>query len=120
LTLIIHTQFSPWEMTWSFSLWLESVAIMPQINILSKFGGADSFILHYIACLGSYRFFYILWWAYRYSVEGFVCWTSVLAGLLQVALYIDFFVLYVKNYKQIIKLDLPLTNSDSDTKPIIN
>lgn len=107
-------------MTWSFSLWLESVAIMPQINILSKFGGADSFILHYIAALGSYRFFYILWWAYRYSVEGFVCWTSVLAGLLQVALYIDFFVLYVKNYKQIIIPDLPLTNSDSDSKPIIN
>ena len=96
LALLIHTEFSWWELLWSFSLWLESVAIMPQINILTKFGGAEAFTLHYIAALGSYRFFYILFWIYRYSVESFICWTSVISGLLQVALYVDFFVLYVK------------------------
>lgn len=96
LALIIHTQFSLWEMTWSFSLWLEAIAIFPQVNVLNKSGGADSFVLYYIAALGSYRFFYILWWAYRYSVESFVCWTSVLAGILQVALYADYFYLFLK------------------------
>jgi ER lumen protein retaining receptor len=94
--LIVHTQFSWWEMTWSFSLWLEAVAIFPQINVLTKLGGAEAFILHYIAALGSYRFFYILFWAYRYSTDGYICWTSVLSGILQVALYVDFFVLYIK------------------------
>jgi len=112
LALIIHTQFTWWELTWSFSLWLEAVAIMPQINILSKNGGAEAFILHYIAALGSYRFFYILFWAYRYSWEGFICWTSILSGILQVGLYVDFFVLYIKNYRSIIKHELPLTNDE--------
>ena len=83
-------------MIWSFSLWLEAVAIMPQINILSRFGGAERFTLHYIAALGSYRFFYILFWIYRYCVEGYICWTSVLSGVLQTALYVDFFILYLK------------------------
>ena len=83
-------------MTWSFSLWLESVAIMPQINILTKFGGAEPFILHYIAALGIYRFFYIINWINRYYYENSLCWTSVLSGVLQVVLYIDFFVLYIK------------------------
>lgn len=95
-SFIIHSEFTLWEMIWSFSLWLESVAIMPQINILSKLGGAEAFTLHYIAALGSYRFFYILFWIYRYSTEGFVSWTSVLSGVLQVALYVDFFVLYLR------------------------
>ena len=89
---------------------------MPQINIITKFGGAEPFILHYIAALGSYRFFYILFWAYRYSVEGYVCWTSVLSGILQVALYTDYFVLYIKNYRSIIKSELPTTN---DEKPLL-
>ena len=96
MALIVHTEFSWWELTWSFSLWLEAVAIMPQISVLTKFGGAESFILHYIAALGSYRFFYILNWIYRYYYENTLCWTSVLSGVLQVALYIDFFVLYIK------------------------
>ena len=96
LALLIHTEFSWWELVWSFSLWLESVAILPQINILNKFGGAEVFTLHYIAALGSYRFFYIIFWVYRYTSEGYVCWTSVLSGILQVALYVDFFVLYLK------------------------
>jgi ER lumen protein retaining receptor len=94
--LLIHTELSWWELLWSFSLWLEAVAIMPQINILTKNNEAEAFTLHYIAALGSYRFFYILFWVYRYSSEGFVCWTSVLSGILQVALYVDFFVLYIK------------------------
>jgi ER lumen protein retaining receptor len=95
-SLLIHTEFSLWEMTWSFSLWLEAVAILPQINILNKYGGAEAFTLHYIAALGSYRFFYILFWAYRYTVESYICWTSVIAAVLQVALYVDFFILYIR------------------------
>ena len=96
LALLIHTEFTLWELTWSFSLWLEAVAIMPQINILSKLGGAEAFTLHYIAALGSYRFFYIIFWIYRYVVEGTLCWTSIFAGVFQAALYIDFFVLYIR------------------------
>lgn len=96
MALLIHTELSYWELSWSFSLWLESVAIMPQINILSKYGGAEKFILHYIAALGSYRFFYIIFWILKYCYTGDICYTSVLSGILQSALYVDFFVLYLK------------------------
>jgi ER lumen protein retaining receptor len=51
-----------WEMTWSYSQWLESLAIFPQIAILSQDNGVEPFTAHYIACLGSYRFFYIINW----------------------------------------------------------
>lgn len=83
-------------MTWSFSLWLESVAIMPQIAILSKNNGVETFTSHYIAALGAYRFFYILNWIYRYYHEKYYCWTSIITGIVQVLLYADFFWLYLR------------------------
>jgi len=49
-------------MSWSYSQWLESLAIFPQIAILSQDNGVEPFTAHYIACLGSYRFIYILNW----------------------------------------------------------
>lgn len=29
LTLIFHTAFSPFEFSWSFSIWLEAISILP-------------------------------------------------------------------------------------------
>jgi ER lumen protein retaining receptor len=85
-----------WEMTWSFSLWLEAFAIMPQIDIVNKQKSVESFTAHYIAALGFYRFFYILNWIYRYYDENFLCWTSIITGIVQVLLYADFLYLYLK------------------------
>jgi ER lumen protein retaining receptor len=96
MALLIHTAFEWWELTWSFSLWLESVAVFPQITVLTKYNGVESFTSHYIAALGSYRFFYLLNWIYRYYYENFICWTSILSGIVQVLLYADFFYLYLK------------------------
>jgi ER lumen protein retaining receptor len=95
-TLLIHTEFKAWEMTWSFSLWLEAVAIIPQIDILNKQKAVEKFTAHYIAALGSYRFFYILNWIYRYYYESYLCWTSIITGIVQVLLYADFLYLYLK------------------------
>ncbi len=71
MTLLIHRDFSWWGLTWSFSLWLESVAVFPQISIIAKTNGVFSYTAHYLAALGSYRFFYILLWIYRYSNYSF-------------------------------------------------
>ena len=35
---------------------------------------------------------------YRYIYEDYVCWTSVIGGLLQAALYGDFLYYYIKRY----------------------
>jgi hypothetical protein len=45
------------------------VAILPQLFMLQKQGGAESLTGHYILLLGLYRLFYILNWIYRYATE---------------------------------------------------
>ena len=111
MTFLIHKDWSWWGLTWSFSLWLESVAVFPQITIISKAKGTQAYIAHYLAALGSYRFFYILLWIYRYIKYRTISWVSVFSGVLQVLLYADFFYLYIKSYKQFIQSDLPTVSS---------
>ena len=114
MTLIIHRKMTWWDMQWSFSLWLESVAVFPQITILAKNNGVESFTAHYLAALGSYRFFYILLWIYRYLTIKYLSWTSMLSGTLQVLLYADFLYLYLKNMKNKLLSDLPTTSSAAE------
>ncbi len=119
LTLLIHSEWDWWELIWCFSLWLESLAIFPQVNILAKQQGIESFTSHYIASLGAYRFFYLLNWIYRYKTEGFLSWVSILSGTLQVLLYADFFYLYLKNIKKQFTSELPvsaMTPKPNDSK----
>ncbi len=109
LTLIGHSEWDWWELIWCFSLWLESLAIFPQVNIINQQEGVESFTSHYIASLGAYRFFYILNWIYRYKTEGYLSWVSIFSGTLQVLLYADFFYIYLKNLKNKFTSDLPIS-----------
>lgn len=82
-------------MLWTFSIYLESVAIMPQLFMLSKTGEAETITAHYLFALGSYRALYILNWMYRYYVEEFFDPIAIVAGIVQTVLYADFFYLYI-------------------------
>ena len=119
MSFLIHSEFDYWEMIWSFSLWLESVAIFPQINILNKKNGVEKFTGYYILSLGSYRFFYLLSWIYSYYYENYFSLVSVLSGILQSLLYVDFFYLYLKNIKKQFSSDLPI-NIDDENKNLKN
>lgn len=79
---------------WTFSLWLESVAILPQLFMLQRTGEAESLTVHYIFALGLYRGFYVLNWIYRYAFDDWFSLTSFLTGIIQTALYSDFFYIY--------------------------
>ena len=116
MALLIHKDFSLWGLIWSFSLWLESVAVFPQISIIAKTNGVFSYTAHYLAALGSYRFFYILLWIYRYIKQGRVLWVSVFSGILQVLLYADFFYLYIKNVGKMVSSDLPTVSKKPTNK----
>ena len=89
-----HT--SPFEMIWAFSIYLEAVAILPQLFMLQKQGGAESLTSHYVMLLGLYRLFYLFNWIYRYTTEDnymqIIVWVS---GIVQTALYLDFFYNYL-------------------------
>ena len=70
LALVLNHEFSVMEILWTFSIYLESVAILPQLFMVQKTGEAESITSHYLFALGSYRGLYILNWIYRYYSEG--------------------------------------------------
>ncbi|KAA0194329.1 ER lumen protein-retaining receptor [Fasciolopsis buskii] len=94
LALIANYAMSVTEILWAFSIYLEAVAIMPQLFMISKTGEAETITSHYLFALGAYRALYLLNWAYRYYFEGHMDHIALIAGAVQTLLYCDFFYLY--------------------------
>jgi len=107
LALVLNHEFSVMEVLWTFSIYLESVAILPQLFMVSKTGEAESITSHYLFALGSYRGLYILNWVYRYYSETFYDIIAIVAGCVQTILYCDFFYLYITKVLKGKKLQLP-------------
>jgi hypothetical protein len=63
LTAFPHS--TPLEILWAFSIYLESVAILPQLFMLQRTGEAETITTHYLFALGAYRAFYIPNWIWR-------------------------------------------------------
>lgn len=95
LALLINHDFTVMEVLWTFSIYLESVAILPQLFLVSKTGEAESITSHYLFALGSYRALYLLNWVYRYFSEAHYDLIVIFAGVVQTILYCDFFYLYI-------------------------
>ncbi|KAF7281503.1 hypothetical protein GWI33_004584 [Rhynchophorus ferrugineus] len=87
LALLINHQFSFLEVLWTFSIYLESVAILPQLFMVSKTGEAESITSHYFE--------------YHYDL------IAIVAGVVQTVLYCDFFYLYITKVLKGKKLQLP-------------
>jgi len=105
--LIFNYSYSITEIFWSFSIFLEAVAILPQLFILQRTGEAETITTHYLAALGAYRGLYIPNWIYRYFVDELVDPISITAGLVQTGLYLDFFYVYFTKVLQGQKFELP-------------
>jgi len=108
LALLINHEFTFMEILWTFSIYLEAVAILPQLVLLQRTSNIDNMSANYVFFLGTYRGLYILNWIYRYMTEHryrqWIVWTS---GVAQTALYCDFFYYYVKAWRSHEKLKLP-------------
>jgi len=107
LSLVINHEFDVVEILWTFSIYLESVAILPQLFMVSKTGEAESITSHYLFALGAYRALYIFNWIYRYYAEGFYDLIAIVAGIIQTVLYCDFFYLYITKVLKGQKFSLP-------------
>ncbi|KAJ6659733.1 hypothetical protein lerEdw1_018448 [Lerista edwardsae] len=107
LSFLVNHDFSPLEILWTFSIYLESVAILPQLFMISKTGEAETITTHYLFFLGLYRALYLINWIWRYYFEGFFDLIAVVAGVVQTILYCDFFYLYVTKVLKGKKLSLP-------------
>uniref|UniRef100_K9IYV2 ER lumen protein-retaining receptor n=1 Tax=Desmodus rotundus TaxID=9430 RepID=K9IYV2_DESRO len=107
LAFLVNHDFTPLEILWTFSIYLESVAILPQLFMISKTGEAETITTHYLFALGVYRTLYLFNWIWRYHFEGFFDLIAIVAGLVQTVLYCDFFYLYITKVLKGKKLSLP-------------
>lgn len=100
LGIIFPYSYTIPEILWAFSIWLESVAILPQLFMLQRTGEAETITTHYLFALGIYRALYIPNWLYRYfiAVPSFFDPIAVVAGVVQTVLYSDFFYIYYTKY----------------------
>lgn len=110
LAILLPYKYTLSEILWAFSIWLESVAIMPQLFMLQRTGEAETITTHYLFALGLYRALYIPNWIYRYfAEEGHkVDWIAVVAGLVQTVMYSDFFWVYYNKVLKGKKFKLPV------------
>ncbi|KAK3684215.1 ER lumen protein retaining receptor-domain-containing protein [Podospora appendiculata] len=110
LAVVFPYEYSAREILWAFSIWLESVAILPQLFMLQRTGEAETITTHYIFALGLYRALYIPNWIYRYVTEAThkVDYIAVVAGVVQTVLYSDFFWIYYTKVMKGKKFKLPV------------
>ncbi|KAL6864584.1 ER lumen protein retention receptor [Trichoderma novae-zelandiae] len=110
LAILFPVKYTPSEILWAFSIWLESVAILPQLFMLQRTGEAETITTHYLFALGSYRALYIPNWIYRYLADTKykVDWIAIIAGIVQTVLYSDFFYIYYTKVLKGKKFKLPV------------
>lgn len=106
-------KFKVVELLWTFSIWLESVAILPQLIVLQRYREVENLTGNYIFFMGAYRALYILNWIYRAQTEKNYQhhWVVYFCGVLQTLLYVDFFYYYFISKSKGGKFTLP-TASD--------
>lgn len=109
LTMLVQYSFDFIEMLWTFSIYLEAIAIVPQLFMLQRFREVENLTSHYIFLMGSYRGLYIFNWVYRSYFEPYYQhnWIVYVAGVFQTILYVDFFYYYVISKYYGGKLTLP-------------
>eukprot|EP01130_Rhizamoeba_saxonica_P007117 TRINITY_DN2862_c0_g1_i1.p1 TRINITY_DN2862_c0_g1~~TRINITY_DN2862_c0_g1_i1.p1 ORF type:complete len:235 (-),score=4.50 TRINITY_DN2862_c0_g1_i1:32-709(-) len=112
LGIVLPLKYTPFEMSWAFSIYLETVAIYPQIGLLRNMDGSvEALTSHYIICLGGYRALYLINWIYRIMYEvyyrDYLTWVC---GLVQTVLYADLFYLYFKSQVTGEEMVLPIVD----------
>jgi len=103
------------DMAWTAALYLESVAMVPQLFMMSKKGGeVESLASHYIACVFVSRLLMITFWITSYmelrpknSEFNLPGYGVMGAQMLQLVLFGDFMYYYVKSIREASKMVLP-------------
>ncbi|CCG81341.1 ER lumen protein retaining receptor [Taphrina deformans PYCC 5710] len=100
LMFICTAKYTMFELSWTFSIILESVAILPQIDHLTKVPTLPALPLSHLVALGMYRGFYVLHWTVTLFSDGFWDFTVFFFGLIQTIIWADFLWVWY-NRKQI-------------------
>jgi hypothetical protein len=114
LALLCHTTLNNnffTDMMWSFSMYLEGVAIFPQIYLFKeKKGQIESFTSHYVSLQGLSRLCSLIFWYHTYSelhdgrdesgfslFPGLVGYLIMLSQIIQLLIMLDYFYFYFKS-----------------------
>mmetsp|Transcript_13992 Transcript_13992/g.17628 ORF Transcript_13992/g.17628 Transcript_13992/m.17628 type:complete len:378 (-) Transcript_13992:186-1319(-) len=118
LATLIHPSLnSDWmsDVAWTYSMYLESVALIPQLFMFQKqeSGVVELLTAHFVAALGFGRIMEFLFWIYSYhelatssgsTMPGYV---ALFAQFIQLVLMLDFFWYYYIAVKNATPLVLP-------------
>lgn len=96
------------EFLWTYSLWLEAVAILPQLMLIRRNQRVDVVTKDYVFFLGLYRLFYVLNWIRKAVVKQKTVKVVWITGILQSIIYIDFLYYYIRSFVQGTQMELPL------------
>jgi hypothetical protein len=121
LAYLVHPDLNnSWvaDAAWTLALYVESIAMVPQLFMLTKKGGeVDGLLSHYIALIFLSRCLTIVFWGFTYGelrrqdhLEDAVNWPGyavMAAQLLQVVIFGDFMWLYARHFYLQRKLVLP-------------
>ncbi len=77
LGLVTAHEFTVSEILKTTSIWLESVAIVPQLLMLQKMREVENLTSDFVGTMGAYRAFYILNYFERYMEDGTVRWVGL-------------------------------------------
>merc|ERR1719160_2354392 len=116
LSLIFHpnlNNFLPSDIAWAFALYLESVAVLPQLFMFMKEGQAQPHTSHFLAAQAMSRLFSFIFWASSFSelsnpdhvIKKFVGNWVVGIQLLQLVIMGDF----IFHYLRCIQKGLPVS-----------
>ena len=108
------------EVLWTFSIYLESVVLVPQLVFIFRAGKSEAIISLYLFVLGFYRGFYILNWVYRYNYEAFYDIIAIIAGCLQTLLYLGTAVKSVTESRDQLRKLLRLTDPFGDEVKLLD
>lgn len=84
------------DLLWIYSIYLESVAILPQFHLIWETGKAENTVLCYLVALTASRGFYSMDLAWRYVTEQYYSTILINAGVVQTVSYIIFFCVYAQ------------------------
>lgn len=113
VAMLVHTSLNRniiTDICWTFSMYLETVAIYPQIYLFQKKGGQiEAFTSHYVALQGLSRLFSLLFWYDTYAelnetmedsyslFHHYVGYFIILSQVIQLLIMVDYYYLYFKS-----------------------
>lgn len=120
LAVLIHPKLNNvwWsDICWTFALYTEAVAVLPQLFMFQKAGGVvEAYTSHYVFSLGFARLLQLWFWLSSYhelsdkNSWSFVGIFVLVAQALQMLLMADFFYFYISSVRKGTPMMLPINN----------